>query len=78
MLAKLEPGRWGVGAMTRRAEGADCRRKLRERRDGNLADILAKIVDGCPAHKLDELLPWTWAEQNRLASRPDCGSTKAR
>jgi IS66 C-terminal element len=42
-----------------------------------LADILAKLVDGCPAHKLDELLPWTWAEQNRLAPRPDCGSTQS-
>jgi hypothetical protein len=34
LLAKLEPGRWGAGAMARRAEDADCRRKLRERRDG--------------------------------------------
>jgi transposase len=40
-----------------------------------LADILAKLVNGWPAHKLDELLPWTWAEQNRLSPRPDCGST---
>jgi IS66 C-terminal element len=31
-----------------------------------LADILAELVNGWPAHKLDELLPWTWAEQNRL------------
>jgi hypothetical protein len=38
-------------------------------------DILAKLVDGCRAYKLDELLPWTWTEQNRLAPRPDCGST---
>jgi hypothetical protein len=28
-----------------------------------LADILAKLVNGWPAQKLDELLPWAWAEQ---------------
>ncbi len=31
-----------------------------------LADILAKLVNGWPAHKLDELLPWVWAEQYRV------------
>jgi transposase len=31
-----------------------------------LADILANLVNGWPARKLDELLPWTRAEQNRL------------
>ena len=31
-----------------------------------LADILAKLVNGWPAQKLDELLPWAWAEQNRV------------
>jgi hypothetical protein len=29
-------------------------------------DILAKLVNGWPAQKLDELLPWAWAEQNRV------------
>jgi IS66 C-terminal element len=31
-----------------------------------LADILAKLVNGWPAQKLDDLLPWAWTEQNRL------------
>ena len=31
-----------------------------------LADILAKLVNGWPAHNLDELLPWAWAEQYRV------------
>ena len=30
-----------------------------------LADTLAKLVNGWPMQKLDELLPWTWADQNR-------------
>ena len=30
-----------------------------------LADILAKLVNGWPMQKLDELLPWAWADQNR-------------
>src|SRR6266487_1616847 len=29
-----------------------------------LADILTKLVNGWPVQKLDELLPWAWAEQN--------------
>jgi transposase len=31
-----------------------------------LADIPAKLVNGWPAHNLDELLPWAWAEQYRV------------
>jgi transposase len=31
-----------------------------------LADILAKLVNGWPAHNLDELLPCAWAEQYRV------------
>jgi transposase len=31
-----------------------------------LADILAKLVNGWPAHNLDELPPWAWAEQYRV------------
>jgi transposase len=31
-----------------------------------LADILAKLVDGWAAQKIDELLPWAWAEQTRV------------
>jgi transposase len=31
-----------------------------------LADILAKLVNGWPAQKIDELLPWAWAEQTRV------------
>jgi hypothetical protein len=27
----------------------------------------AKLVSGWPARKLDELLPWAWAKQNRLS-----------
>jgi hypothetical protein len=26
----------------------------------------AKLVNGWPAQKIDELLPWAWAEQNRV------------
>jgi hypothetical protein len=25
-----------------------------------------QLVNGWPAQKLDELLPWAWAEQNRV------------
>jgi transposase len=31
-----------------------------------LADILARLVNGWPVQKLDQLLPWTWAEQTRV------------
>ena len=31
-----------------------------------LADILAKLVNGWPAQKLDELLPWAWPERTRV------------
>ena len=30
-----------------------------------MRDVLAKIVDGWPVQKLDELLPWAWADQLR-------------
>ena len=30
-----------------------------------LADILAKLVNGWPMQKIDELLPWAWADQYR-------------
>jgi len=30
-----------------------------------LTAILAKLVNGWPMQKLDELLPWAWADQNR-------------
>jgi len=35
-----------------------------------LADILVKLVNGWPVQKLDQLLPWAWAEQTgvRLAA----------
>jgi transposase len=35
-----------------------------------LADILAKLVNGWPVQKLDQLLPWAWAEPTgvRLAA----------
>jgi IS66 C-terminal element len=32
-----------------------------------LADVLAKLVNGWPVQKLDDLLPWVWAEQNRVS-----------
>jgi transposase len=37
---------------------------------GYLTDILSKLVNGWPMGKIDELLPWAWAEQNaaRLAA----------
>ncbi len=31
---------------------------------GYLADILSKLVNGWPMAKIDDLLPWAWAEQN--------------
>ena len=31
-----------------------------------LADILARLVNGWPVQKLDQLLPWAWAEQTRV------------
>jgi hypothetical protein len=31
-----------------------------------LADILAKLVNGWPMQKIEELLPWAWAEQNQV------------
>jgi IS66 C-terminal element len=31
-----------------------------------LADILAKLVNGWPVQKLDQLLPWAWVEQTRV------------
>jgi transposase len=31
-----------------------------------LADILTKLVNGWPAQKLDQLLPWAWAEQTKV------------
>ena len=31
-----------------------------------LADILAKLVNGWPVQKLDELLPWAWAKQQAI------------
>jgi hypothetical protein len=77
LLAKLEPGRWGVGAMARRAKARIVAESYASGETAYPANILAKLVDGCPAHKLDELLRWTWAEQNRLAPRPDCGSTQS-
>jgi hypothetical protein len=30
-----------------------------------MRDVLAKIVDGWPVQKLDELLPWAWADKLR-------------
>src|SRR5258708_3469708 len=32
-----------------------------------LADILTKLVNGWPMAKIDELLPWAWAEQNKVS-----------
>jgi len=29
-----------------------------------LADILSKLVNGWPMGKLDDLLPWAWAQRN--------------
>ncbi len=28
-----------------------------------LTDILTKLVDGWPMRRIDELLPWVWAQQ---------------
>jgi transposase len=35
---------------------------------GYLADILSKLVNGWPMAKIDDLLPWAWAEQNAARS----------
>jgi transposase len=32
-----------------------------------LADILTKLVNGWPMAKIDALLPWAWAEQNKVS-----------
>jgi transposase len=32
-----------------------------------LADILTKLVNGWPMAKIDELLPWAWAQQNKVS-----------
>lgn len=29
-----------------------------------LADVLARMVDGWPVNRLDDLLPWAWKAQN--------------
>jgi transposase len=30
-----------------------------------LADILSKLVNGWPMAKIDELLPWAWAQHSK-------------
>jgi transposase len=35
---------------------------------GYLADILSKLVNGWPTAKIDDLLPWAWAEPNAARS----------
>ena len=37
-----------------------------------LADVLAKLVNGWPVQKLDELLPWAWAKQQVALQDPGC------
>jgi IS66 C-terminal element len=32
-----------------------------------LADILAKLVNGWPMAKIDEFLPWSWAQQRKVS-----------
>jgi transposase len=32
-----------------------------------LADILSKLVNSWPMAKIDELLPWAWAQQNKVS-----------
>jgi transposase len=32
-----------------------------------LANILTKLVNGWPMAKIDELLPWAWAQQNKVS-----------
>jgi hypothetical protein len=32
-----------------------------------LADILTKLVNGWPMAKIDESLPWAWAQQNKVS-----------
>jgi transposase len=34
-----------------------------------LRDVLTRMVDGHPINRLDELLPWTWKNENHV--RPD-------
>ena len=33
-----------------------------------LADVLAKLVDGWPVQKIDDLMPWAWAERHAGAT----------
>lgn len=33
-----------------------------------LADVLAKLVDGWPVQKIDDLMPWAWAERRAGAT----------
>jgi transposase len=38
-----------------------------------LTDVLTKLVEGWPMRRIDELLPWAWAQRqrgNKLAGRP--------
>jgi transposase len=30
-----------------------------------LTDVLTKLVEGWPMRRIDELLPWVWAQQRR-------------
>ena len=30
-----------------------------------LTDVLTKLVEGWPMRRIDELLPWVWAQQQR-------------
>jgi hypothetical protein len=39
-------------------------------RKAHLAEVLAKLVDGWPVQKLDELIPWAWAARHRGATCP--------
>lgn len=39
-----------------------------------LADVLQRMVDGHPANRLDELMPWNCTPQNTVNSQP-CAST---
>ena len=31
-----------------------------------LRDVLTRMVDGHPINRLDELLPWTWKNENHV------------